>query len=1180
MKIFRKRLKKYYHILRKEYNNADKFMRENFYLLENSYENAFSQAKKYKYIPHVLNFCNQLLKDGTIPSDRQIAKLIKNAGMTTQDISALPFFFCFTLIKIAGENVSTDKDIFRNAVTSLGKIQNTDFEYILKQTSEAEKILINDPAGIYTHMSEATRQKYRITVCRQAEKEGKTEKEIASEALKKAEKANRHIGFFLNFRHPDRFKGTTVLRLEAFIPLVISIVSALISGAWYIIPLVYLPLRKCISFITDIIISAVTETEALPSMDFGDTIPESEKTVIAVSTILPSENKLDKFSAHLRQLYLTSCKGNASICILADMKPSKSPFLLSDEKEIENVRKLISSLNEQYNNSFILAVRSRRYSLTEKEYIGHERKRGALISLVRLIKNENNEFSEIYGDVSRLKNAKYIMALDCDTQMPAGALTELVSIAAHPLNRPVINRKKQKVTKGYGIIVPSVHTGIKQAAISRFSALMSGNGGISAYSAAVCERNQQLFGESLFCGKGLIDVNTFRELLCDRFPEEQILSHDIPEGIIMRSAFAGNISLTDSFPSGERSYFNRQHRWIRGDLQNLTFLTDKHFSSAFTFPANRWITDNILSALTPVFALLSLFLSVLMPVSISVFTASTALLCVFLPDFISAVSGLLHGGLPLLSRLFFSSAKTEIHTRIQRAFTKIIMLPREAYTNADALIRAFFRLTVSRRHLLQWTTAEENENSRHIGISLISLAAGIICLFAGTAIHRFSGIMFLSEIPFSVFSAKIKKAPVRKISSDERETLVSYCRDMWKFFDDFCTSEYNYLIPDNIQLNSQFNIAKRTSPTNLGLMLCTFLASRDLGFIDTKEMYVRISLSLDTIGNLPVYKGNLYNWYNIETLSIMEPEFISSVDSGNFLCCLTALKEGLKEYTDELPQITELTDKINRLIDRCDFGFLYSPRRNLFHTGFDVKNNKFSDSYYDLLMSESRMAGYFAVAKGHAPVKHWQALGRPLSADGRYTGTVSWSGTMFEYFMPALFLPDIPRTLADESLNFCIYAQKKRVGKTDIPYGISESCCGEYDEESNYQYKAHGVKSLCMRPDPFSATVISPYSTFLTLPSDVHDGMNNLKKLKDLGAYGRYGFFEAVDFSHNQSPCMVRCFMSHHIGMSFLAAVNCLSDNIMQKRFMRDEEMQGCYSLLEEKIPSDAKTKKKPCIYR
>lgn len=1172
MKNYRKQLKKYYRLLRKGCDNSDM----SFHIIKGICEAAICEAEKYNYNSRLQAFCSSILTDGKIPSERKITDAVRRYFLNTQEISFLPFFFCFTLIKLAGESANSDKAVFTNAVTSLTKLRQTDFEYILTQASESEKILRNDPAGIYNNMSEDTKQKYRIAVCRQAEKEGKTEKETAANAITKARKENRHVGFFLKLNRTGRNKGKAVLLSEDFVSFVITVISAVLLNAWYIIPLLYLPIRKCIGFILNMIITATEKPETLCSMDFGDKIPEKEKTVIALSTILPTEDRLGAFSEHLTRLYLSACKGNVSICVLADLKNAEMPVLPSDKNEIENLKNLISELNLKYGNSFILCVRDRRYSFTEKAYTGFERKRGAMMSLVRLIKNEKNEFSVIHGDVTRLKNSKYIMAVDSDTEIPAGALPRLVSIAAHPLNRPVISRKKQKVTDGFGIIVPSVNTGIKQASTSHFSALMSGNGGISAYSAATVEKNQLLFGESLFCGKGLIDVDAFHKLLCDRFPEEQILSHDIPEGIIMRSAFAGNICLTDSFLTDEKSYFSRQHRWTRGDVQNLSLLADKRFSSVFTFPANRWLIDNVLTALSPVFALLSLFISLFMSDRACIFTVSAALLSVFLPDFISAVSGLIHGGLSLLTRRFFSLAKTDAVTNLLRAAAKIIMLPREAFTNADALLRAFFRLTVSRRHLLSWTTSQESENGSHSEISFISLFTGILFLFAGTWLHHFVGILFLAEIPFSVFTAKKKKARVTEISSDERKALTSYCSDMWKFFEDFCTEENNFLIPDNIQLNSQFFVAKRTSPTNLGLMLCTFLAARDMGFIDTKEMYVRISLSLDTIGKLPKYKGNLYNWYNIENLSVMEPEFISSVDSGNFLCCLTALKEGLKEYLDELPQISRIITEINEFIRSCDFGFLYSERLNLFHTGFDVKTKKFSESFYDLLMSESRMAGYLAAAKGLVPLKHWEALGRPLSTDGRYTGTVAWSGTMFEYFMPALFLPDINGTLASEALHFCIYAQKKRFRKTDLPYGISESCCGEYDKAS-YQYKAHGVKSLCMRPDPYLSTVISPYSTFLTLPQDLHDGMKNLNKLKNLGAYGRYGFFEAVDFSVSKSPYMVRCFMSHHIGMSFLAAVNCLYDNIMQKRFMSDKDMQGGISMIEEKIPSD---KRKPRINR
>lgn len=1179
MKKLRKQLKSYMTVLKNEYKNKkyrNEWLCDNFHILEKNYESAIIQSRKFSSDSDnsaALQFCSQLLSKGILPDDRKIINDILRFSLSTQDISHLAFFITFSLLKIASESVNKDDEVFANTVNSFRKLRETDFGFILYETCETEKLLCQDPSGIYRNMSEYTKEKYRKSVYLTALRKGQSERETAVAALENARKENKHIGFFLSFTQPEKKKGIFLLSLEALIPLLTSVVITVVFKTWYLLPLMYLPLWQCTKFISSFIISKSAKTESLMSMNYEDKVPSNKKTVIALSTILPSADKASDLRPHLKQLYLSNGSENVCICVLADLKTSKTPTSPSDNTDIRAMKRVITQLNEEFRDSFILAVRNRRYSVTENEYTGHERKRGAMTSLVKLIRGENHDFCEIHGDESKLRDAVYIMALDSDTQMPAGSLAKLVAIASHPLNRPVISQSKQKVTKGYGIIVPKMQTGIKQSKVTRFSSLMSGNAGLTAYSHLTGEKNQQLFGESLFCGKGLIDVNAFYRLLCDRFPEQQILSHDIPEGIILRSAFAGNIGLTDSFPESEKSYFRRQHRWIRGDLQNLTLLTDKRFSPSFTFPGNWWIIDNIRQSITPVISLTAIFLSLLMPERNATVTVAISLLSAFIPDFISFLSGLVHGGISALSRLYFSHAVPDSLNCLLRGMAAAIMLPREAYNNADALLRAFFRLAVSRKHLLQWTTAADSEKYKNNQISWFSVITGIILIISGTGLQRFAGIMFLADIPFSFLSAKKKGSHAQKLTVKERDKLILYCSPMWKFYEDHCTKENNYLIPDNIQETPVYAVAKRTSPTNIGLMLCVFLAARDLDFIDTKEMYTRISASLDTIEKLPKYKGNLYNWYSTETLEILSPSFISSVDSGNFLCCLIALKEGIKEYTKEYPPLTKIINRINALTDGCDFGFLYSKRRDLFHIGFDTQTQTLSDSYFDLLMSEARMASYYAIAKGHAPIKHWETLGRTLSSEGRYQGPVSWSGTMFEYFMPALFLPNIPDTLGCEAVKFCIHAQKKRVKKLNIPYGISESGYYAFDSGLNYQYKAHGVRSLSLRSTPFDEAVISPYSTFLTLPTDPHDAMNNLNRLEKYGTVGRYGFCEAIDFAEkrtdSQQFCIVRSYMSHHIGMSFLASVNCISDNIMQRRFMNDDTMAGKSSLLEEKIPSE-----------
>lgn len=1185
MKYLRKNLRNYIRILRNAYKSSSKssneWLYDNFHIIEKNYASAVKEAAAFKFSSKnslVIDVCESFIIKGILPDDVKIIARLLKSSLSTVEIAHLAFFIRYTLLKTAAESVFSDEEVFANTIKSFRKTEEIHFGKILYETSETEKILCQDPSGIYRNMDEYTKEKYRNAVYESARKTGISEAETAVKALEKARYEKKHIGFFLDFGAKKLQKGIFMLILEAVIPLITTILLAVVLKALYLIPLLYLPVWECTKFISSFIISKISKPERLMSMDFSSGIPESEKTVIAVSTLLPSAQKAKNMIPHLRQLYLTNRSSNCCICILADLKSSKTPTATEDRVDIKAMKRVISELNEKYSDSFVLAVRNRRFSITENEYTGHERKRGAITDLVRLIKGENHEFSTLHGNVSRLKDTKYIMALDSDTQMPSGSLEKLTSIAAHPLNRPVISPSKQRVVKGYGIIAPKTETGIRQAGRTYFSSLMAGSGGLPAYSHVTGEKYQQLFSQSLFCGKGLIDVDAFARLLYDRLPEQQILSHDILEGIVLRTAFAGNAALTDSYPLNERSALSRQHRWIRGDVQNLSLLTHKHYSAIVTPLGKWWLFDNIRRSITPVISFITIFLAFLMPGKIASISVTAALLSAFMPDFISFVGTVIHGGISMVSRLYFSDTVPYALNCLLKGFACVSMLAEEAKSNFDAVCRAIFRLTVSRKHLLEWTTAADSERKTRSQTIFFSLFSGILLLILGIDIQKTAGIMFLLNIPFAIFSCREKRHHSPKINDKDKEKLMSYCSAMWRFYEDFCTKENNRLIPDNVQETPVYAVAKRTSPTNIGLMLCVFLAARDFDFIGTPEMHRLISDALDSIEKLPKYKGNLYNWYNTETLEILDPPFISTVDSGNFLCCLTALREGIKDYIHEYPPLKKTIERITSIINGCDFGFLYSERLNLFHIGFDTSSESHTNSYYDLLMSEARMASYFAVASGNAPVKHWEALGRTLSKCGRYTGSVSWSGTMFEYFMPALFLPNFPNTLGSEAVKFCIHAQKKRVKKMNIPYGISESGYYAFDSDLNYQYKAHGVKNLSLKNTPDTEAVISPYSTFLTLAEDPHSAMRNLERIEKFSAFGKYGFCEAIDFTKkrtdSQKFCTVRSYMSHHIGMSFLAAANCISDNIMQKRFMRDDMMAGKKSLLEEKVPTDEKVSK------
>ena len=213
----------------------------------------------------------------------------------------------------------------------------------------------------------------------------------------------------------------------------------------------------------------------------------------------------------------------------------------------------------------------------------------------------------------------------------------------------------------------------------------------------------------------------------------------------------------------------------------------------------------------------------------------------------------------------------------------------------------------------------------------------------------------------------------------------------------------------------------------------------------------------------------------------------------------------------------ELVGRVEALLERTDFSVFYNRRRKLLTIGLDRNGNP-SGSHYDFLMSEARTASYYAVATRQAGRRHWSALGRAMSRCGPYAGPVSWTGTMFEYFMPHLLLPAYDGSLLGEALHYALYCQKRRARRAGVPWGISESGYFAFDPHLNYQYKAHGVQALGVKRGLDRECVVAPYATFLALPFDLDGGMKNLDRLEALGMAGRYGFYEAADFTPGRAP--------------------------------------------------------------
>lgn len=358
--------------------------------------------------------------------------------------------------------------------------------------------------------------------------------------------------------------------------------------------------------------------------------------------------------------------------------------------------------------------------------------------------------------------------------------------------------------------------------------------------------------------------------------------------------------------------------------------------------------------------------------------------------------------------------------------------------------------------------------------------------------------------------------------------------------------------------------------------LLSIVSAYDLKFINLEKCIISLENVLSTIQKLEKWNGHLFNWYNIKTLSPLIPKYVSTVDSGNFVGYLYTLKMFLEEkqnttYKDRIKSMLKI---VNNLIEETDFSYLYNPENRLLSIGFNVEENQLTDTYYDLLASEARQASLIAIAKKDISSKHWNNLSRTLTKLGKYKGLISWSGTAFEYLMPNINIKKYPGSLLDESCKFMIMSQVKYANKLGIPWGISEAAFNLKDLNSNYQYKAFGVPWLGLKRGLGDEMVVSSYGSILAINDFPKEVLHNLKILEKKGMWGKYGFFESIDYTPSRLPVgkksiPVETYMAHHQALILLSINNLINNNILQRRFMQNPEIKAVDILLQERMPSD-----------
>ena len=1149
-----------------------------------------------------------------------------------EEISKLGFSIEEAIVKEHMEIAKTT-DYIGRAISSFKVLQGLNFREIFEAVNKIDETLMDDYTREFEKCDYKTKARYRGYIIKLAEKYSLSEVYVAKKAIECSKKYKKHVGFFLigdqkyllkealgksGLSQRLLYKVFVPIRQFLFIATLLLIASALTIFTYNIINAQNLFFKICtviISFsfylefadkIVNYFIRKTVKPKILPRFNFSKNVDDKNKTYVVMPTIISSLDKLDKMIEKMEVTYLANKSKNIYYMLLGDCCAANTKEIKMDKDIVDYAKKRLDKLNEKYPTEdghvlFNFMYRKRVYSKGESSYMGWERKRGGLMQFNWLVlgKLSQEQIDDamwlIYDDIVR---CKYAITIDEDTELSLNTAKDLIAIMAHPLNKPRLNKKKNRVVEGFGLIQPAVSLDIESANKSLFSKLFGGFGGIDIYTNAVSNTYQDAFQEAIFCGKGIYDIALFERLVAPEIPENLVLSHDLLEGSIIKAGLASDVDVQDGFPNNYIAYMKRNHRWYRGDMQIIRWLISPKSKLSIL---SKWkIFDNIRRPMLDVVALFAIIVSLFISSNAFICTTLASFVAVNIGYFISFIDILLFGSKIHKKELQYIPLIHGIGADLLTMVYNFITIPYKSYICLSAFSLSIYRMLISHKKLLEWTTGEMLEKQ----------AKSKLSYYYRNMVPNIVVALFIALVPYALHTSEIvivnfklfvaigfALAPfltyllgkdhlfgrIKRLDKNQEKNLIEVAKRTWGFFDSMMNDTNNYLPTDNFQENRRYKITNRTSSTNIGFGIMAIIDAYDLGFITKEDAVERLVKIYKTIMKLEKWHGHLYNWYNIKTLEPLRPRFVSTVDSGNFVSILFVAKEFFISEKNKLynympgtnvEKFNEALDKLLEdtltLIKQTDFSVLYNTSRNLFSIGFDVESGMLVDSYYDMLMSENRITSLVSIAKKDVTSKHWFALARNLVDVDGYKGLMSWAGTSFEYFMPYLFMKSYEYTLIDQSMFLCEYSQIKYAKKYKVPFGISESAYAKRDTDLNYQYKSFGIPWLGLKRGLNSSLVVAPYASILMLevaPKKVYD---NLVRLKKLGLYSSFGFYESIDYTKenlhdNVDSEIIRTYMAHHQGMALTAINNYINHGIVRNRFHSDAGVKASEILLKER---------------
>lgn len=791
------------------------------------------------------------------------------------------------VIKKEHYDIALKKVSMANCITSMKELIHMNFLSIFEQTNGVEDILKQDPAKIYSNMNYTTKEYYRNAIQEISKKTKIAEIYIAKKALELAKEKevdgsdiknkNEHIGYYLIDKGKEELykslqqvdikfikKETKVkiyitsiwvltFLLDMFFMYKIqsqirNVIITILLGIVLLIPL-----QEIVVQIIQYILSKIVKPKFIPKMDFYNGIPEEYSTFVVIPTILKSKEKVQELMKKLEVYYLANKSKNIYFALLGDCSSGQNKEEKFDKEVIEEGLKQAKILNEKYKGEvpkFHFIYRKRYWNGDEECYLGWERKRGLLNQFNNYIlgKIDNpfltNTLDKLFPDKIK-KQIKYVITLDADTGLVLNTGLELIGAMAHILNKPVLNKNNDLVIEGHALMQPRIGINLEATNKSLFTKIFAGTGGVDSYTNAISDVYQDNFGEGIFTGKGIYDLNIFSQVLENEIPENTVLSHDLLEGSYLRCGLVSDIILMDGYPNSYASFKARLHRWIRGDFQIFRWTCTKIINKKGQEKINplntlsRYkIIDNFIRAINPISIVLGfillLIIKMFIPFKIGGIV-SILIISTIIPTILDILGKIIYKKEGQIYQRTFTRRIPSSLASIERGILKIMNLPDKAYFSANAIIKTIYRLTVSKKHLLEWTTSEDAEKQakvdlvsyyKNMSANVFLSLFGIICSFIfkekiiSTFIFIISILWLIAPFVFYYISKINKeKQGLQELTDKEKEYLLEIGKRTWQFFKEGMTLENHYLPPDNYQEDRKLKFVDRTSSTNIGLRL-------------------------------------------------------------------------------------------------------------------------------------------------------------------------------------------------------------------------------------------------------------------------------------------------------------------------------------------------------------------------